>query len=462
MRIDYLNRFRVLRRNARLYLLSNTLQAITAGAVAVLYTLFLAALGYGTEFIGLVLVVGTIGGGLGILPAAPLVKRLGWRAMLLWSDLIGGIAIAVQLFLPTPPIILVTTLGAGASVAIFLVVNSPFLAANSTPTERTALFGLNNALGYFAAVTGSLLGGFLPAWFALAAVTHSAPLEALRPLLVASPQARAYQLALLATGAISLPSIIPIFMMRDEPPPEHIADETAPSRMPMPNEAPHVPPAPPTIDWRKQVRVWGADALTIGRGVIGRFSLTQALVGLGAGIFLPYINLYIVNTLGASTRFYGSLTAALTVGLAVAGLLSVPLAERFGKVRIAIIAQIASLPFLIALGLFPVIWIVSIAYLIRGFLMNITSPPLQTYLMEAVPARSQVLASEVYNASFQIAFAIGSGVGGLIYVAGARLLFFVAAAFYATSAVLLIAWLGRITGQHRSIPATEQPPQSVA
>ncbi|HLZ24756.1 MAG TPA: MFS transporter [Ktedonobacterales bacterium] len=458
MRTGFLNRFRELRRNARLYLLSNTLQATTAGAVVVLYTLFLSSLHYSTDFIGLVLVVGTIGGGLGILPAAPLVKRLGWRAMLLWSDMIGGVAIAVQLFLPTPPVILVTTLGAGASVAIFLVVNSPFLAANSTPTERTALFGLNNALGYCAAVMGSLLGGFLPAWFALSAVAQSGLLEALRPLLVTNPQARAYQLALLATGALALPSIIPILMMREDLPPATMPITAAATAISAPAS-----PVSPALDWREQARVWGVDALAIGRGVIGRFSLTQALVGLGAGMFLPYINLYIVNTLGATTQFYGSLTAALTVGLALAALLSVPLAERFGKVRVAIIAQIASLPFLIALGLFPVVWIVSAAYLLRGFLMSLTTPPLQTYLMEAVPPRAQVLASEVYNASFQIAFAAGSGIGGLlITAAGARLPFYIAPVFYATSAVLLIAWFGRKASHTTSAFATKREAGSLA
>ena len=44
--------WRMLHRNARLYVISNTLQAATAGAVGVLYTLYLTALGYQTDFIG--------------------------------------------------------------------------------------------------------------------------------------------------------------------------------------------------------------------------------------------------------------------------------------------------------------------------------------------------------------------------------------------------------------------------
>src|SRR5215469_2610001 len=104
--IHPIRRFRTLRRNARLYLLSNTLQAATAGAAGVLYTLYLASLGYGTDFIGLVAVVATIGGGLGIIPAGWLVRRVGWRTGLIWSDLIGGVSVALQLVFPTTPVIL--------------------------------------------------------------------------------------------------------------------------------------------------------------------------------------------------------------------------------------------------------------------------------------------------------------------------------------------------------------------
>lgn len=447
-----IDRFRALRRNARLYLISNTLQAITAGAVAVLYTLFLKALGYNQEFIGLVLVVGTIGGGLGILPASPLVHRIGWRAVLLWSDMIGGVAVAVQLFFPTEPVILITTIGVGASVALFLVVNAPFLAANSTREERTALFGLSNALGYFAAVIGSLLAGFLPVFFASELVRNTALLRALDPVLVAGTTARSYQLALLVTGAIAVPSILPILLMREEPEATPVASPTAGSAGIPDVRGVSAPPEKGGqrrrwrarwAEWRERARKALRGARRLAGGAAGRFSVTQSLVGFGAGIFLPYINLYFVNSLGASTAYYGVVSAALTVMLAVAALISIPLAQRFGKLRTAIAAQVASLPFLLALGLFPALWVVTGAYLLRGFLMNVTSPPLQTFLMESVPEDTRVVASNIYNVSFQVAFAAGSGAGGLlITLTGDRAPFFVAAPFYAASAVLLLLWFG--------------------
>src|SRR5262249_62007498 len=95
MLANTLDRFRALGRNARLYLLSNLLQAATAGAVAILYPFFLTELGYGTEFIGLVLVVGPVGRGLGIIPAKFLVNRLGFRSLLHVSNGVRRRAVSV-------------------------------------------------------------------------------------------------------------------------------------------------------------------------------------------------------------------------------------------------------------------------------------------------------------------------------------------------------------------------------
>jgi len=427
-----LARFGHLRRNARLYLISNTLQAFTAGALGVLYTLFLASLGLSTTFIGVTLFVATAGGALGILPASALVRRLGWRAMLLWSDLIGGVAIAVQLLAPTPAIILITSVGIGASVAIFLVLNAPFLAANSAPDQRNAIFGLNNALGFLGGVSGTLIGGFLPLWITAGFHAQTSWLLALRPVLLANPQARVYQLALLAAGVVAVPSIIPVFLLRDE---RDEGEERARSGQVEPA------PQPPATPLGERIGGW----LRVARGAVtsgvGRFSFSQALVGFGAGLFAPFLNIYFVDRLGASTAFYGALTATVTALLAGVSLASAPLADRFGRVRVALVAQVASLPFMVAMGAAPLLVVVAACYVIRSTLMNTGGAPLQAWLMDVVTPQRRVLASNAYNMSWQGAWAIGAALGGgLIALGGYGLPFYVAAAFYAASAVLLGVW----------------------
>lgn len=424
-----LAQMRSLHRNARLYLLSNTIQAVTAAALFIVYTLYLSALGYSTNFIGLVVVLGTIGAGLAILPSQPLVHHYGWKTMLIWSNLIGGVAIFLQLVMPTPPVLVVTSLGAGASIGIFLVINAPFLAAYSTPEDRTTLFGLSNALSFLAAVLGSLLGGFLPDFFARPEVLHSGFIQALDPFLVAGARARTYELALLAGGATALPSMIPVLLLTDQHSGSRleaaIAAETAPLRTP----------------WRERLAGASRRIRREARGVIGRFATSQALLGFGAGLWLPYINLYIVERLGASTFFYGVLTAIQLGLIALASLAAAPISDRFGKIRTAVVVYLASVPFLVLMGAVPVVGVVSVAYLIRSSFTNTAGPPVQAFYMEAVPARDRVYASGVYNVAWQAVGALAGGVGGvLISVAGYQLPFFVAAPCYAASALLLARW----------------------
>ena len=433
MSLTYLRRFGALTPNARLYLVSNTIQSVTAGALGVIYTLFLSSLHFGDTFIGLALFVGAVGGGAGILPASSLVRRYGFRTMLLWSDLIGGVAIALQLLYPSRAVILLTTLGLGVSVAIFLVLNSPFLAENSAPRDRAALFGLNNALAFLAAVVGTLLGGFLPTWLAIPAIAHSSALLALRPFLLSDATARRYQLSLIIMGAIAVPSIIPVFFIR----------QTAPTPGPSPKGRGEERASLLGGGWSR----WGGvvrQARRVATGAIGRFTVSQSLVGFGAGLFFPYLSLYFVQRVGVTTAAFGALSAGLTVTQAAASLLSAPLADRFGKVRTALVAQVASLPFLLALGSVPIAVIAGAAFLVRGGLMSLTSAPLQAYLMEVVPGERRILASNVYNVSYQVAWAIGAGLGGaVIAFGGFAAPMLIALVLYAISAVLLGRWFWR-------------------
>ena len=447
MRFDFFSSLRALSRDAKLYLLSNVMQATSVGALAILYTLFLTALGYDAQFIGALAVVGTLGGALGLIPSGALLDRVGWRTTLIFSNALGGAAILTQLLVPQQPVLYVTTFLVGISVAMTIVVNAPLLAGASTPAERTTLFGVNNALNFLAGVLGTLLGGFLPEWLKSPAVQNSAFLHLFDPLLVSDPTARSYQAALLIVGALAIPSLIPIFLMRDErtraasapePTPELVADPAA------------------KMGWRERTRYLLTAGWREARGPIGRFSASQVFIGLGAGLFFPFLSIYFVNELGATTAQFGVLSSIQTVLLAGAALLSAPLAARFGKLRLAIVAQALSLPFLIVLGVSPLLGVAAVAYIARASLMNLGAPGLQAYYMEAVPEGRRGLASSVYNGVWQGAWALGALIGGsLITFIGYSSLFLVAAVCYATSILLLAWWFG---GARRRATSEEPTP----
>jgi predicted MFS family arabinose efflux permease len=77
--------------------------------------------------------------------------------------------------------------------------------------------------------------------------------------------------------------------------------------------------------------------------------------------------------------------------------------------------------------------------------------------MGAVDKDERVLASSVYNVSYQASWALGAGVGGwLIRVLGSHLPFVLAAPFYAISALLLLLWFAPPTRRAKVRPGSRK------
>jgi MFS family permease len=472
---NYWRHFWHFQRNARLFLVSNWLNGVAVGIFTVLYNLYLLALGYNTAFIGWILLVATAAGGIAIFPAGIFVDWVGGKQALLWGSFGAGIAGAAQLIVRQPAALLASSAVVGAVAAIFLVVTNPFLANNSREDERAYLFSLNTALTLAAGVVGAVLGGFLPGWLRLPIVLHSAVIRWLSVALAPGTTARSYQLALLIGGILAVPSLVPIILMRSDfgesltagslsPTPPRSGPEARSSEV----RDPGLPdgPLPPAFSSKQRggnggrrgrvtgLFIAGYEAMNrravannlgarIGEwltGPVGRFALVEALLGLGAGLFIPYFNVYFVTYQRTSTALYGIISAGGTILMALATLGAPLLSARFGKVRAALYTELCSLPFLILLGLSYGLPLAIAAYLARGSLMNMAEPVLNAYMMEAVPQGQRGAASSAFNLSFQGLWALGAVAGGQLIAAQAYLLTFgIALVLYLCSAGFL--WL---------------------
>src|SRR2546428_6822998 len=111
--LNYIQQFGHLQRNARLVLISNDLSGVTTGILLVLYNLYLFSLGYGADFIGLVLFVGTIGAGIAIFPAGICIDHFGGKAVVICSNLLIGFAGIGQILFRQPVPLLVSAFIAG-------------------------------------------------------------------------------------------------------------------------------------------------------------------------------------------------------------------------------------------------------------------------------------------------------------------------------------------------------------
>ena len=427
-------------RNARLYLISNAMSGMTTGIFLVLYNLYLVSLGYRADFVGAVLFAGTIGAGLAIVPAGICVDRWSGKWILIGASLlIGLIGIGTILF-RQPGLLLVSAFLAGVATAFLLVINAPFLTRNSRPAERPDLFSLNIVLVQITTVVGEILGGALPVWFA-----HSAWWMAPLPswfnwLLASQAEARSYQLAMLVAGLIAIPSFLPLFFLREErqqpvqEAQEHRSDE----------------PGGRLLRWRvwkdnsyKWTRPAFLSALLI--SPFFALALVQTLTGLGAGLFIPYFNLFFVQHLRASSALFGLIDGTANGLVALTTLLAPWLARKLGRVNSIILTRLCSLPLLLAIGLTGFLPLAAALYPLREGLMDMSAGVLQVFSMEEIPERHRGIANSVYQATYQIAWAITSSLGGLLIVSiGYGPLFVVAALCYLASIIVLWGRFGRI------------------
>jgi MFS family permease len=409
-------------RNARLYLISNALGGVTAGIVLVLYNLYLISLGYRADFVGVLLFVGTLGAGLAIFPAGACIDHFSGKAILIWSSLLFGVA-GIGLFLFRQPIpLLVSSFVAGIGGAFLLVINAPFLTANSTPSERPHLFSLNIVLSLVTTVLGKLVGGVLPVW--LGAISWlMTPLPSW--LLANQPGARSYQLALLFAGIIAGPSLIPLFLLSDD----------------------RRRPRSGLDNFRAAMQRWtlvSAMNMSILRSPIFLLSLTQVLIGLGAGLFIPYFNIYFVQHLHASSALFGLIDGSATAMVALFTLCAPWLAARVGKVNTIALTELASIPLLLAIGLVGILPLAAVLYLFRYGLMDMSMGIFQVFSMEAVPKDRRGLANSSYQAAFQVSWALAAPLGGLVIVhLGYPPIFIAAAVCYLLSIVVLWGNFGR-------------------
>ncbi|HEY7123209.1 MAG TPA: MFS transporter, partial [Ktedonobacterales bacterium] len=393
---SYLRQFGRMNRNARLYLYSNILSSITVGIFTLLYNLYLVSLGYQADFIGWLLAIGVAGGAVGIAASSPILGRIGAKAALFWSSVVAGAMGALQLIYPAAACLLITSFLAGIAGGLYLIIGAPLLAEGSTESSRGHIFSLNAALALVTTVIGQALGGSLPTLASLPAVVHSPIYQAIQPALVAGAKAQSYELALLLAGLIAAPSFLPIILMDPTPPAQREGTRQMGSWLTRQATGSKMRRALLLRSTLSTAWAKGRKAL---RGPIGQLAVVEGLIGLGAGLFIPYFNLYFVQHLGVSTDLYGLITAGSTLLMALTTLAGPYFAAKLGKVRGTVIAHLASLPFLFTLGLTRALPLVLLAYLVRWSLMNMAEPVLLSFFMSIVPQEQRATANSAYTLS---------------------------------------------------------------
>lgn len=351
--------------NAQRYLAGSFFVGLGFGTFWILFNLYLKEVGYGEAAIGRILTLGSAGTFLTALPAALLINRYPTRRIVIGA---AGLASCGYLLQAMPVGRGMVMLGAALASSAFAVHNiaaAPFFMRNSRPDERLELFGLNSAVEIAASVIGAAGGGWLPR----ALAPHVGGLVV------------GYRLTLGVASGLVLLALLPYLQIHEGRPPRGNESFLAPYRR-----------AP----WR----------------LIGRLITPKFLTGLGAGLVIPFLNLYFRNRFHLKSDRIG-LFFALAQVITVFGYLSGPkVARRFGMIRAAAGTEILSIPFFVILAWTQSLPVAVMAFWMRGALMNMNQPISDNFAMEMVPRDHQATTNAVVSLTWSGAWMISAQIGG--------------------------------------------------
>ena len=409
--VDYREAVGSFSRPARLFLLTELLAWICHGVFAVIFNLYLLDAGYRESFVGRAVSFNGLGMALAALPAGMLADRWGRRRCLVLGAALDAGAQLARATLLSPGAILAGSFLAGVGQALLAIAAAPFLTEHSSPRERTHLFTTFFATTLLAGVAGSVMGGELPVLLGhLGGALHPDRLHA-------------YRAALWTGGLLNAAGCLPLLRLRGmvEPVLSHarIAADAAARRKLVP------------------------------------IGLNAFLIGAGAGLVIPFMNLYFARRFACSSSQIGVFFSMAAVFTALASLLGPALARRFGMLRTAVTAQVLSLPFLVTLGAEQRLGIAVAAFWMRATLMQASTPLVQAFVMEALPsslrARSTSLITLVWNSGWA-ASATLSGV--IIQRFGYDVPFYITAGLYALAASIFYF---SFRGAPEAAPALREP-----
>ena len=387
--------------NARLYLAFNFLLSLYIGIANVIFNLYLIRLGFGEQYIGLLISASLVATGLFAFPAAQCCDRLGSKACLIVSGLLTAISLVLIYTVTSSGLLLGLSVLNGIFVTIPTVIGSPFLAENTLARDRLHLFSANFGIFIAGSVIGTALGGQLP---------H------LCTQLLGLPAGGvdAYRYTLMISLAMAAASVVPLVF---------IAERRGSC------------PAYTFSDF------FGRLARS---GTVRQLVLVSCLIGAGAGLIVPFFNVYFNKILQATPGQVGLIFSVAQASL-VLGAVGVPyLTGRIGRVKTVSLTYLLSIPFLLLLAVTDNLYLAGTAYVIRMLFMNISVPISNTFSMEVVDSRDMASVSSLTSTGNNFAIAAGSLVAGLLLARGAYTLPYLAAGgFYTLAAALFFIFFRR-------------------
>jgi len=370
----YITRIRQFSPNARLYLASAIITGAAFGVYRLLFNFFALSLGLNEGVAGNIVTINSTTALLTALPMFYLADALGRKRSLILGGLVTSLAVAVMVLWPSQIILYAMAVFMGAAQSLTGVTMAPFLLENSGPEERTYLFSLSQGLTMTASFLGNSVGGYLPGWIAEA--------RGLEPT-----SSVAYAGALGIIAVISVLGLIPLFPLRT-----------------------------PRLTTAERSAFAPISYAVKNFSSIGKMILPMLVTSFGAGLFMPFMNIFFRVRHDQPDPVIGNVLAWGALFMGIGLIIAPPIADRIGKIQLVVIAQALSIPFLVILGFAPWFWASAVAHYIRLALMNMGGPVYNTFVMENVEPEGRAMVASLNSMAWNLGWAFSPSISGWMQV----------------------------------------------
>ncbi|WP_144478485.1 MFS transporter [Cytobacillus oceanisediminis] len=350
-------------RNIKLTFLANILTQIGLGIFMVIYNFYIRELGFNELVNGKVISMTSLSTALVLIPAGVMSDRAGRKKLMLFGAFSTGIILFTRSMVESQELLILFAFGTGLASAFIQVSIIPWLAENSQPEQRVHIFSIHFAAMTAANVVGSLLGGILTDVFSLFL-----------------PELESIRFTLVAGSALFLAALLPIFRLKEV----RIENQTDRKFMDFKRGIPH----------KASLKI------------IILFAVAQLMIGFGAGLVIPYLNLYFADRFMASNSLIGLVISLGQGATAVAMIIGPMVVRRLGEVKAVVVLQMLSLPFLLLTAYTQHFWLAALGFLFRQALMNAGNPIQMSLMMSKVDDSMKGLANSVNQMVFNLGWAI--------------------------------------------------------
>ena len=377
--------FQKFNRDAKILIALNAIGQLFLQFSFFIMPFYLRALGYSMEDMGTFFSLRTFVGALFFLLAGQISLKIGYKKSLLLGAVLGFIGRILQVTALNYHLLLLGFLLVGINMGIRQPNFSALLSEEVGDELRHRAFSMSFGLGTMFNAVGVLLAGFMP--------------DLLEDVFGVTPQL-AYRLVLAFSFLQFLITIPALLIIKD------------------------VPVKNPKIQWRKELIM-----------KILKFSVPSAIIGLGAGITIPYMQLYFDMRFGVTLMTISGVFFFQQLVMGLGSFILPRLVDRIGPVKtITLFQSSAALLF----AVFPSINIFTLAaffYIIRSILMNIVWPINDSFMLGFFSTEEKATAVGIRRAFSTFMRGIGNYIGGFLF--GISLSY----PFYTTATLYIIATL---------------------